>query len=96
MSEFEDTSDDQNRICPYCGYSYQPESEDHSPDRRVETCGGCDKRYYAEDEFSVEFKASPDCELNGEPHDWQDVDLRDGRKHPFCAKCDKCKPMSRN
>ena len=90
----ERTFDDSVRECPYCGHTYQPESETYSEDSWVETCDACDKQYHATDRFSVTHYAEPDCELNGEVHDWQDRYVRGGRKHPFCTKCDKCIPMS--
>lgn len=95
MSEYEETSNSRGRVCPYCRHEYQPEGEDFSEDRREEECGGCGKYYYAEDVFSVRHVAVPDCELNDESHDWRDKELRGGRRHPFCEKCGKCKPISR-
>jgi hypothetical protein len=90
----ERTFDDSVRKCPYCEHAYQPESETYSEDSRVEECEGCGKNYHAKDSFSVTHYAEPDCELNGEVHDWQDKCVRGGRKHPFCTKCEKCMPMS--
>lgn len=86
----EKTLDDSNRICPYCGAAYQPEHEDFSEDNRIEECEGCKKRYHAYDSFSVTHYATPDCELNGEQHEWEPMPTSRGRTHPFCAKCDKC------
>jgi len=70
MPEFDDTLDDCNRTCPYCGHSYQVEVEDYDEDEREETCGQCGKKYWAFDNFSVTLWARPDCALNGEPHQW--------------------------
>ena len=89
----EKTFDDSVRKCPYCGHTHQPESETYSENSWVETCEECDKQYHANDSVSVTHYAEPDCELNGEAHDWQDKAVR-GRKHPFCTKCEKCMPMS--
>lgn len=36
MSEFDERMDSNNVICPYCGYDYQPESEDFDEDEQVE------------------------------------------------------------
>jgi hypothetical protein len=47
------TYSDEERICPYCGHSYQPESETHSEDAREEDCEKCGKTYMAYDSFSV-------------------------------------------
>lgn len=88
------TFDDGVRRCPYCKHEYQPEAETYSEDVREEDCEGCGKTYRLHDSFSVTHYATPDCELNGETHDWQDRALRGGRMRPFCMKCDKCMPMS--
>jgi len=39
MSEYTETFDDSNRVCPYCGSTYQPEGEDYSEDERAEDGG---------------------------------------------------------
>ena len=90
----EQTFDDCHRKCPYCGHTHQPEMESFSEDSREETCENCGKSYHAHDSFSVTHYATPDCELNGEAHDWQDKYVRGGSKHPFCSKCNMCMPMS--
>ena len=89
------TSDDSERQCPYCGHSYQPESATYSESERAEECEECGKTYRIHDSFSVTHYATPDCELNGESHDYQDRAVLDGGTHPFCMKCDKCKPFER-
>lgn len=89
---FVQTYDTTNRECPYCGESHQPESADYSEDDRTEECGGCGKMYHACDSFTVTHYATPDCELNGEQHEWEARSLGGGRTHPFCLKCDKCQP----
>ena len=87
------TFDDSVRKCPYCGATHQPEAETYSEDVREEECESCLRTYRIHDSFSVTHYATPDCELNGETHDWQDRQTRRG-SHPFCMKCDKCMPMS--
>lgn len=96
----EETFDGNDRLCPYCGDKYHPESETYSEDSRVEACDGCGKIYRAYDSFSVTHYASfsvthyatPDCGLNGEEHAWEAVALQGGRTHPFCTKCNMCMP----
>jgi len=58
------------RICPYCGYKYQVETEDISQIRRIEECEECGKKFYSYDEIEFTHYATPDCELNGEKHKW--------------------------
>lgn len=77
-------------ICPYCEHEYEPECESYSEDESVEKCSGCGKKYHAHQSFSVDHHAEPDCELNGEHHQWEDHDMRDGTTHPFCSVCGKC------
>lgn len=93
-SEHEETFDDNDRICPYCGGRYQVESEDYSEAPRDEECFECGKTYTAYEEFSVTHHAVPDCELNGEQHKWAPASLGGGRYHDFCKICHKCKPIN--
>lgn len=89
MSKYEATINDPVRVCPYCGSEHQPEAEDYSEDERIEECGDCGKKYYAHDIFSVEHAARPDCELNGEQHEWEEKPKYPDYK--FCEKCGRCK-----
>ena len=68
--------------------------EDYDEDEREEECGTCGKKYYLHQSFVVENWTRPDCELNGEKHDYQPRNLRDGKTHPFCDTCGKCQPLS--
>ena len=94
MSEVEYTINDDEMECPYCGAKYQPEGEDYSEDERVEECGECGKKYKACQCFTVDHRAEPDCELNGESHQWKPEPLGDGRFHDFCSICGKCRQSS--
>lgn len=96
MSDYEDQWDDSLVICPYCGNSYQRECEDYSEDERIEDCGKCGQKYYTRESFSVSHCTTPDCELNGTNHNYQLVDLRNGKSHPFCTICGKCQPLDTN
>jgi len=80
--------------CPYCGETYQPECEDFGEDCREEECNECGKTYLLSESFSVTHIATPDCELNGETHEYEDRSLGGGRTHPFCSKCSKCQPLN--
>jgi len=95
MSDFEGQHDSNEAICPYCKYSYQVESEDYLEDVRPEECSGCGKKYYLSQSFSVDHTTEPDCELNGEPHQWKAESLGGGQEHPFCSVCGKCQPHQR-
>ena len=90
MAEYEETFDECDRICPYCGGAYQVEAEDYSEDVQEEECEECGKKYYAHDSFSVDHLAIPDCKLNGDNHTWESVPVNMGR-HDFCSVCGKCR-----
>ncbi|MCK5613690.1 hypothetical protein KAR91_68125 [Candidatus Pacearchaeota archaeon] len=92
MSKFEDTMNNYDVECPYCHYTYYPEGEENDEERRIEECQNCDKRFYRHDEITVDHHTSPDCELNGEQHDYQPCELNDGSFHHFCETCEKCMP----
>ena len=44
---------DDSVICPHCGASYIPDSEDYSENVRKETCFTCKKEYEVWQEFHV-------------------------------------------
>ena len=90
--DYEEQWDSTDRICPYCGNSYQVEGEDYSEDDRVEECDECGKKFWAFESFSVECYAKPDCEINGETHKWIPKKVREGF-HDFCSVCGKCRPF---
>lgn len=52
-NEFNSESDDCNVICPYCGYSYQPEAAEYSETVREEDCDKCKKTYVVHQAFEV-------------------------------------------
>jgi hypothetical protein len=92
VSKFDDTANDDVVECPYCGHTYQPEPEDYDDDEREEDCGECGKKYYLSQSYSVTHHARSDCTLNGVEHDYQVVDLNNGKQHSFCTVCGKCQP----
>jgi len=79
----EDRSDSSESICPYCQYPYQVEAEDYSEDGRVIECSQCERKYHLTQSFSVYHNTTPDCELNGEPHEYRQH--RSGSD--FCKYC---------
>ena len=92
-SKYTDQCDDNNIICPYCGYEYQPEPEDWSEDDSVHECGECGKNFHSHQSFTTTHHSEPDCELNGNKHVWESVKLKSGKEHDFCKICDKCRPI---
>jgi len=94
MSEYNEEIDGTNMICPYCKHEYQPEAESYSEDEEAETCDGCGKKYYARQDFCVDHWSRPDCELNGEKHQWEERNLNNGETRDFCAECGEIRPLT--
>lgn len=89
-SQFEEQIDNNDSVCPYCGDRYQVEAEDYDEDERQDECGGCGKKYWLHQRFSVEHYSRPDCELNGQAHSYERIKLKNGREADFCTVCDDC------
>ena len=89
MSKFEDTCNDAEIECPYCGYSYQPECEDYTDDEREKECEECGKKFYYHQEYTVVHRAKPNCELNKVPHNFHKTEFKDGSFYHICTICGK-------
>lgn len=88
VSKYEDQYDEDATICPYCGEGHQPEAETWDEEAREEECGECGRRYLVHQSFSVCHITKPDCEINGEEHQWGS---KDGYPdHKWCKICGKC------
>ena len=84
MTAYESQNDDSNAICPYCGSAYQVDDEDCAFDGRTEQCDDCGKHYLLESFVEVTHRTSPNCELNGDAHDWEEK-----ATHKACRVCGK-------
>ncbi len=71
MSKYEDQTDPNNSICPYCGGKYQVESEDYSEYEQEIICEECGKKYFLVQDISVFHDSRPDCSLNGDSHEYE-------------------------
>lgn len=91
--KYEDQCDGNNSICPYCKEAYQVESEDYSEDTQEIECEGCGMKYYLHQSFTVEHHTTPDCELNGENHQFERVKLNNSKEADFCSVCYKCRSI---
>jgi len=95
--KYEEQVDDTDAICPYCGERYQVESEDYDEHSREDECESCGKVYWLSQGFSVTHYSKPDCELNGQTHDFERVKLSNGKEADFCLICNKCRlPVASN
>lgn len=85
-------TDHSDAICPYCDHRFQVETEDYQSDGESTTieCDGCGMRYHLTQSYDVTHTSTPDCELNGQAHDFQ---IRPKVAHRFCSRCDKCEPL---
>ena len=89
IAKYGDQCDSNDSICPYCGDRYQVETEDYSEDMQEKTCDNCGKRYWLNQEFSVDHHTRADCELNDGKHIFERVTLQNGKEADFCVICDK-------
>ena len=94
MSEYDEQVDSNDSICPYCGGSFQVETEDYSEDTSVVECYDCGKKYYLHQSFEVNHHTRPDCELNDTPHKYEPIEVRGRGLVPFCSVCGTCQPIS--
>ncbi len=90
MSEYTDQVDSCNAICPYCEEEYQVEAEDYSENSRIEQCDSCGMKYHIHQEFTVDTRTTPDCEINDKKHDLKWTETRSGEAY-FCEVCGVCK-----
>lgn len=88
MSEIESTWNSDDMICPYCGYGYQPETEDITEDEYEIECGKCGKKFWGSHSITINHEGIPDCGLNGEEHIWEQSS---NYKYPACVICGKIK-----
>lgn len=58
-NEPEQTSDDVNAICPYCGNARYVEAEDYRPNGADEECDECGGVYERHTEFDVTHYCTP-------------------------------------
>jgi DNA-directed RNA polymerase subunit RPC12/RpoP len=89
MQKYDDQSDGCNSICPYCGDKYQVESEDYDEDDHEITCEECGSKYWLQQYFSVDHQTRPDCELNGEEHDYRPG--MNNNSIEVCKVCGDCR-----
>jgi len=95
-TEFEERSDENDAICPYCGNKYQVETEDYDEDCRQEKCDECGNNYWLNQTFSVTHDTRADCSINGQDHIYERVTFKDGKKADFCTKCGDCSLVGYN
>ena len=88
ITQYEETSDDDNRVCPYCQHSHHIECQDYNEEERVDECEECGKKFHVSEVYSVTHHARPDCELNGEEHIFVNAI---SSIYFFCKKCDVLK-----
>lgn len=92
MSDIDETSNSTGYECPYCGHHHVCDDWGYEYESEVIECDSCDKKFYATANHTVDFEATPDCELNGIEHDlvFYDKSSLDGYNSYFCDICNKC------
>jgi Zn ribbon nucleic-acid-binding protein len=74
------------RTCPYCLHYTRLTAAECDEIRRVVDCVACGKKYYTSEIVYVSSETNPNCELNGETHDYpEDVSV--------CRRCQHVRPM---
>ena len=83
MIKYEETYNSE-LVCPYCKHQFQDSFELSDEDEDFE-CYNCKKKFMMYREVSVDYKAVPDCELNGATHHYEKFSERTS----ICSVCDK-------
>jgi len=86
MSQFEEITDANRSVCPYCSHSYKVESEDYSEDMEEVDCENCGMKYYLKQDISVTHTTKPDCALNEKEHEYELI-VFGGEKIRSCKIC---------
>ena len=96
MSKYEDTYESEIE-CPYCSYQIPDSYELISIDDEATEieCDECSMKFIAECRVTVDYIGKPDCELNGEKHDYKLHLLRNGNSANFCETCGQIEPYKR-
>ena len=73
--------------CPYCD-AYDNDFDDYQSieDEKKHQCASCNKTFWAEADVRVQYKSRPDCELNGEKHNFEQAAFIHWLT---CSKCRK-------
>lgn len=90
MSEFESNCESEI-TCPYCNHSTTDSLE--RGDYGEEECDECGKKYHWSRDETVEYRATPDCKLNGQEHILKEYPGVAGAL--FCEVCDKYVPVKK-
>jgi transposase-like protein len=92
MSKYTEEQDSEKAICPYCGNKHHVEAESYDASAQEEECDNCGKKYWLQQEFDITHNTAPDCELNGEEHQYELMTFRTGFSAHFCSECGKVRP----
>jgi len=95
MSEFSTNIDDENAICPYCKEEHYIDHEDFldEDEESIINCDGCGKKFHHYTCYMIDQRTKPDCEINGDNHQYKTKELSTGENHGFCVVCGKCEPV---
>ncbi len=87
MTQYNEQTDSHFSICPYCKHEHYVDCEDYVIDETIiETCEQCDRKFHLETTLSVNHSTEPDCELNDERHDFENVPGFSLRRCKVCRK----------
>jgi len=83
MTEIDYTYESVDLKCPYCGEFQSDSWEIDFNDNRVKIECDCGKKFWGSEHITRNYEGNPDCELNGEEHDFEEFSNR-------TLKCKKC------
>ena len=89
MSKYDDISDGEDMVCPYCEHHHALEPGSYSEKTRIEKCDECGKNFAFRQKFDITNISQPCCVENGSEHTF--VDLI--KTALFCDVCGKIKPL---
>jgi NAD-dependent SIR2 family protein deacetylase len=72
FSKYEDKFED-DLTCPYCNYEFTDSWESCTESSEIIDCPECEKKFYGWMQKSIDYKSKPDCKINNEKHQFENV-----------------------
>ena len=83
--KFEETLEDENLKCPYCGEMISDSWEYRFDGDTIEIECDCGKKFYGDEIVTRSYKGRANCELNGDKHIFEKVKGFDLRICKICG-----------
>lgn len=96
MSKYEENLNDEI-TCPYCGDRFEDSWDTIAGDGETAVIDcDCGKKFTATCVLSIDYWGHPDCELNGDEHDYEMIHFDSGKSANFCEICGNIEPIKRD